>query len=203
MTPYNLNLTADGLSQMLALGSYKFIVVRKLTGTAEISFDGQTWQAANQNDRFTMPEPLPNNIYFRATNAVAAVVNFIASLEPVSIQDTATSVAATEIFGNLGIATGAPAAGGFPACSALGFLQITDAMNLLVSGTRNGKRRLDVTFCVKTGSANNLNVLDLNGLAFMTIPPGATVQKVMDADFKLSGAGGLAEVTVGQVFLKN
>ena len=98
---------------------------------------------------------------------------------------------------------GAPAAGGNPACSALGFLQITDGMLLKVPGVKDGKRRLDVTFCLQTGSAFNLNVLDATGKAFMTIPPGATVQKVMDADFFVSGAGGTAAVTIGQVFLKN
>lgn len=203
-TPYTLNLTADGLPQNLALGAYKYVVLRNVQGTVQVSFDGQNWTAASQNDRFgAFAEPLPSKIYFRATNGIAAVVTFLSSLEPITIQDTATSVASTEIFGNLGIATGAAAAGGNPACSAFGFLQITDAMNFPVSGTRNGKRRLDVTFCVKAGSAFNLNVLDATGKAFMTIPPGATVQKVMDADFTVSGAGGLAEVTIGQVFLKN
>lgn len=202
MTPYNLTLPANGLPSSLALGAYKFVVIRKMSGTVEVCFDGQQWHPAAQNDRFTMPAEM-TEIAFRATNAVAATVSFIASLETLNIQDTATSVAATKIFGNLGIANGAPATGALPACSALGFLQITNAMNLLVSGTKDGKRRLDVTFCVKAGTAINLNVLDENGFAFMTIPPGATVQKVMDADFYLSGAGGLAEVTVGQVFLKN
>lgn len=201
--PYNLTLTADGFPSKLSLGAYRFIVLRKVTGTLEVSFDGQNWVAAQQNDRFGPLEPNPGNIYFRATNGVAAVVNFLSSLEPITIQDTATSVASTKIFGNLGIATGAAATGALPACSALGFLQITNAMNLLVSGTKDGKRRLDVTFCVKAGTAINLNVLDADGFAFMTIPSGATIQKVMDADFYLSGAGGLAEVTVGQVFLKN
>ncbi len=203
-TPYTLNLTADGLPQNLALGAYKYVVLRNVQGTVEVSFDGQNWTIASQNDRFgAFAEPLPSRIYFRATNAVAGVVTFLSSLEPISIQDTATSVARTEIFGNLGIATGAWAAGANPACSAFGFLQITDAMSLPVLGTRNGKRRLDVTFCVKAGSAFNLNVLDPTGKAFMTIPPGATIQKVMDADFNVSGAGGTAEVTIGQTFLKN
>ena len=203
MTPYKLNLAADGSPQPLALGAYAFIVMRSVNGTVEVSFDGQTWQPALQNDKFGPLEPNPNNIFFRATNGVAATVTFIASLKEIRIQDTATSVAATEIFGNLGIAVGAPAAGGNPACSALGFLQITDGMLLKVPGVKDGKRRLDVTFCLQTGSAFNLNVLDKNGFAFMTIAPGAALQKVMDADFWLSGAGGTASVTIGQVFLKN
>ena len=203
MTTYKLNLTADGFPSSLALGAYRFIVMRLVNGTVEVSFDGQTWRQAIQIDKFGPLDPNPPAIYFRSTNGVAAAVNFIASLDEVRIQDTATSVAATEIYGNLGIAVGAAASGANPACSALGFLQITDAMNLPVLGTRNGKRRLDVTFCVQAGSAFNLNVLDATGKAFMTIPPGATIQKVMDADFYLSGAGGTAAVTVGQVFLKN
>ena len=203
MNPYTLNLTADGLPGNLALGAYRYIFVRKLTGTAEVSFDGQNWNPVFQNDRFTMPEPLPAKIFFRATNSVAAVATFLASLEPITAQDTATSVAATEIFGNIGIATGAAATGALPACDSTGFLQITDGMNLKVSGTRNGKRRLDVTFCVKTGSTYNVNILDASGFAFMTIAPGQTIQKVMDADFWVSGAGGTAKVTIGEVYLKN
>ena len=36
MTPYKLNLAADGTPQSLALGAYGFIVMRSVTGTVRI-----------------------------------------------------------------------------------------------------------------------------------------------------------------------
>jgi len=201
--PYKIDLAANGAPGSLALGSYLYCVLRTVTGTVEISFDGQIWQPAAQNDSFGPLEPAASQIYFRATNGNAASVNFVAGLEKIFIQDTATSIAATEIFGNLGLAKNTPGGVGVPACDVDGFLQITDGMNLKVPGTLNGKRRLEVTFTIKSGTLVWLDVLDKDGFNFMTLFPGQVVQKTLDSDFFVSGSNGTAKVMIGQTFSKN
>ena len=145
------------------------------------------------------------NIGLKNGNAVAVTVSFEVDDKPGTFvaDDNSTSNATNYAFGNLGIATGAGASGGLPACDANGFLQVTNGMNLAVSGTNNGHRRQILTFSLSGSSPAALNVLDANGLAFMTILAGQQIALVTDAAFTISGAGGTAWVTVGQIFLNS
>ena len=116
-------------------------------------------------------------------------------------QDNSQSNSGHYAFGNLGIAFGASASGGLPACDSSGFLQVTSGMNLSVPGTNNGHRRQIITFSVSAASASNLQILDANGFAFMTILPGNDRAFVTDSAFKISGASGTAAVTIGEIYL--
>jgi len=91
-----------------------------------------------------------------------------------------------------------------PACDANGFLLVTNAMALLISGVdSNGRRRQSIVFSMASNSPASLNVLDANGAAYMTLAAGDKIERVTDSNFTISGAGGTAWVTIGQDFLAN
>lgn len=92
---YSLPLAANGAPQKLSLGQYAYSLIRSATAAAEVSFDGQVWQAANINDMAGPFNPPRQNIYFRASGGVAAIVSFTTSLEPISAQSTSQRVAST------------------------------------------------------------------------------------------------------------
>lgn len=192
---------ANGQPVQETLGSFKFLRIRKLTSPVLISFDGNDWLTANLNDQFT-PKGA-QRVYFQSAAGVGITVEFSYGNVSFTAQDTAQSNAQTYALGNLGIATGAGAAGALPACDGNGYLQITNAMALVVPGTNNSHRRQIITFSVAAGSPAPLNLLDANGFAFMTIASGQQIALATDAQFTLSGAGGTAWVTVGQIFLSN
>ena len=198
-----INLLASGSPEKRSLGSYTHVRITAVNAPCEVSFDGQVWQPAAQNNSFGPLNPAASDIYFRASGGVAAVVSFTFGLTPQSGQDTAQSNAQTYALGNLGVAIGAGAAGGLPACDGDGYLQITNAMAFVVPGTNNNHRRQVITFSVSKNSPASLNLLDANGFAFMTIAAGQQIALSTDAQFTLSGAGGTAWVTVGQIFLSN
>jgi hypothetical protein len=146
-----------------------------------------------------------NNVNFVNNNSVSVTFDFYIGDEaaPYAPADNSQSNASSYAFGNLGVAVGAGAVGGLPACDANGFLQITNALALVVPGTNNGHRRQIITFSMSSSSPAPLNLLDANGCAYMTILAGQQIQLVTDATFTLSGAGGTAWVSVGQIFLNN
>jgi hypothetical protein len=198
------DIAANGAIAQEVLGAFNFLYVLTATASFQISFDGNTWVDSGGNKKYDRTGKGSERVYFRAKNGVAATVTFDYDLSPISFQDTAQSNRATAALGNFGIATGAAAAGGKPACDANGYLQITNAMNLAVAGTNaSGQRRQVIIFSLATASPAPLNVLDPNGFAFMTIAAGQTISLVTDSAFILSGAGGTAWATVGQIFLAN
>jgi len=116
------------------------------------------------------------------------------------------SQASTYLYGNLGIAVSAAAITGpppVPACDAYGYLQITNAMNLAISGIdRFGKLRQTITFSVSPTSPAPLNILDAYGNPFMTISAGQQIALNTNSTLVVSGATGTAAVTIGQIFLQ-
>ena len=197
-----LTVAAGGSPQKLAMGGYVYAIVRSINAPVEISFDGEVWQPARQNDSYG-PLTDAKDIYFRASGGLDCTVTFAVSLTKLSAQDTAVSNAQHFAQGNLGIATGAAAAGGLPACDANGFLQVTNAMQLAVSGMNKSHRRQILTVSVSANSPAALNILDVNGANFRTLQAGQDIAIVTDADFVFSGAGGTAWVSLGQLFLTN
>ena len=202
MSQRTTNLLANGAPQQETLGTFKYLIFRKVTAACSSSLDGNDWKPVTKNDRLG---PLSNcdRIFFQATAGVVASVTFDFDILPVNAQDTAQSNASTYAIGNLGIANGAAAAGGKPACTAAGFLAITDAMAFPIPGTDNGHGRQMITFAVSKNSPASLNVLDENGFTFKTMDAGDDFAYPTDAKFILSGAGGIAWVSVGQIFVRN
>ena len=143
------------------------------------------------------------NVNFINPNAVDVTLSFVIgdTASQYTPDDNANSNAPSYAYGNLGVPVSTAAANGLPQCDANGFLLITNAMALVVAGTNNGHRRQIITFSMSANSPAALNLLDANGLAFMTILAGQQIMLVTDSTFTLSGAGGTAWVTVGQIFL--
>jgi len=198
---YSANILAGGDVQAVATGTFNFLRITSATADFQISFDGSAWKESQKNDYF---QQTSQRVYFRTVNAVAATVTFNCDINPIPGQDISSASASTVPQGNLGIVNGAAAAGGLPACDANGFLIITNVMNLKIPGTNaNGNRRQIIIFSTSANSPAALQVMDANGFGFMTIPAGTVMPFVTDGDLLLSGAGGNAWVTVGQMFLKN
>ena len=200
---YKLNVDATGSPQKLALGGFVFAIIRTVTAPVEVSFDGQSWKSASQNDAYG-PLVGAKDIQFRAVNGLPAVVTFDVSDTNFSQQDTAQSLASTFPLANLGIAVGAAIAGAVPACDANGYLQITNAALYLISGKNNGHPRQQIVFSVFSGSLNVLTPdSQLAGAqyVFMTIPAGQVISLDSDTDWLVSGAGGLCKASIGQIFL--
>jgi len=196
---YQSIVVKTGLSMPVSI-SGKVMSVKSSTLPISIAFDGRDKQPAQSGTVLRGPFKFAT---FTNSNAVDVTVNFFVGDDPVAFspQDNSASNASSYSLGNLGIATSAGAAGGLPGCDANGFLQITDSMGLVVSGSNNGHRRQQIFFSTKSTSAAPLNVLDANGFAFMTIPAGQVITILTDSTYILSGAGGIASVTVGQIFL--
>ena len=200
---YKLNVDATGSAQKLALGGFAFAIVRAATAPVEVSFDGQYWRAANQNDAFG-PLTGAKDIYFRAVNNLPATVTFDVSDSKLTAQDTAQSLASTFAIANLGIPVNAAIAGALPACDANGYLQITNAAFYLISGKSNGHPRQQIVFSVSAGSLNVLtpdSTIGGSQFVFMTIPAGQVISLDSDTDWIVSGAGGLCKASIGQIFL--
>jgi len=196
---YNVNLTADGSVQAVATGTFNFLRVLSDTAAFQISFDGNTWKDAAKNNYF---KQTASRVYFRTVNGAASAVVFACDAKEIQAQDTAQSNSPTNAVGNLGIANGTAAGNGNPQCDNNSYLYITNAMALNVPGVNAaGNRRQIIIFSVPTTSPAPLQVLDANGNGFMTIPAGTVIPLVTDATFILSGAGGVAYCTIGQMYL--
>jgi hypothetical protein len=198
---YTVNIKATGEVEQRSIGAYRFVMIRSASAAFQLSFDGVTFSNAGANDRF----PLSHNydaIYFKSVNGAAATVTFEASKQAFTTQDTSQSNRPTTAQGNLGIANNTAAANGLPQCDGNGYLYVTNAMALNVAGINGaGNRRQIIIFSVAANSPAALQVMDSNGNGFMTIPAGTVIPLVTDSTFILSGAGGTAYVTVGQMFL--
>lgn len=151
----------------------------------------------------------PVTVTFSNPASISVTVGFWFADDSIrfSPADNSANNSATYLFGNCGIALSGsgpiPDSGGTPrtvSCDASGYLSIPNSPNLKIVSTNNGHRRQYVIFSVLTGSYS-LNVLDLNGNVFLTIPAGQTVQLTTDADFLVSGATGASSVSIGQCFL--
>jgi hypothetical protein len=184
-------------------------------GQNETVFAGQVFDKSGMNGGQGF-----NYFSLTNTNAVAVTVSFFAGGSPVSYNpaDNSQSNAATFAFGNLGVAINGAAGSAFagsPQCDGYGYLQITNAMQLVIPNIGNvgptiGHRRQVLTFTMapagtllSSGQTQqySLNICDANGLAFMTIAPGAIVSLPYDATFIVSGVNGTVGVTIGQIFL--
>jgi len=190
-----------GLAVMVSAPG-KVLSVKLSTLAITVAFDGKDAQPVNSGT--VLPGPF-NSLNFFNSNAVNVTVEFFVgdSAVPFFPQDNSLASASTYIFGDLGVAVSAGAANGLPACDANGFLVITNNMALVVAGTNNGHRRQTITFSLSSASPAPLNLLDASGRAFMTILAGQQIALDTDAAITLSGAGGSAWCTVGQIFLSN
>ncbi len=196
------DILASGAVSQLLIGPFTYFRVKSATAAFQLQFDNGPWLDAIQNDAFGPLDPV-HRVSFRAVGGVASTVKMIYSLTPIAAQDTAQSNASVYPVGNLGIAVNAAAANGLPACDADGFLIITNAMNLKVSGLNNGHRRQLITFSMKAASPASLNVLDPQGCVVITVLAGQQIQLPFDCDYTLSGATGSAWCNVGQHFLNS
>ena len=187
----------------------KVLSVKDCAGPLTVAFDGKAPQPIFSGT--VLNGPFQTLQFFNAS-AAAVTVNFFTGNNAVAFApaSNAQSNARSFFFGNLGIKTGSAANTfpGAPACDAGGFLQITDAMYLLVSGTRNGCRRQVLLISVDANAAFPLNVLDPNSgaggeYACLTLQKGSQVELLTDGDVIFSGAGGTVGATIGQIFLSN
>lgn len=181
------------------------LTIKTVTGPLTVQMNGGGSQPVASGSALTGPFKF---LTFCNAGSVAVTVGFYAgdNIVPYAPADNSASNAKSVLLGNLGIATGAAAANGNPACDGAGYLQVTNAMYLLVSGTRNGARRQVLYLSVSPTSAVGLNVLDSNSsgaaqYAGITLAPGSQIELLTDSDVILSGNGGTAAVTVGQIFL--
>ena len=187
------------------LVSYSGLVltVKRCTLPLTVCFDGAVTDVNFKAGRVFDFRPTGLKMFnLTNPNAVEVQTEFIIDDIPAHFiaDDNAVASASTYAYGNLGVATGAGAAGGLPACDANGFLQITNGMALLVTGMNNGHRRQKITFSMAANSPAPLNLLDLQNKVFMTILAGQQIALVDDSAYTLSGAGNTAFVTVGQSF---
>jgi hypothetical protein len=197
MNTRTVAINANGQVSQEIVGDFKYLRIQSATVAFQLSFDGGTWVNAQQNNQWG---PITGTrVYFRALNGLASAVTFVYSDQPFTSQDTAVLNAATSVLGNLGVPAGTGAAGGLPACDANGWLQITNGLNLKVSGTNNGHRRQLIVFAVQSGTYT-LSVTDANGCAVVNVVAGNIIAIATDSDLYVSGAGGLSKVTIGQFF---
>lgn len=196
----NVNLQASGAVEIVATGTFNFLRILSATGAFQISFDGSHWKDSAKNNYYRQTA---QRAYFRTVNGQSAAVVFASDLNEIAAQDTAQSQATTFVLANLGVPVGAAAGAVLPACDANGYLQITNNMMLLVSGKNAGRPRQTIVFSVSSGSLNVLTPDSTlgNQYVFMTIPAGQVIPLDSDTDWILSGAGGTAKVSVGQIFL--
>ena len=196
------SVKATGEVEQRSLGEFSYVKIISASLPFQISFDGNTFQAVNQNDYLQTSAPR-TNVFCRALNGQASAFTIKVSKSPFTGQDTTQSNAPTSLIGNLGIADNAAAAGGLPACDGNGYLQVTAGMALLIPGNNNGHRRQSVTFTVSAASAVALRVNDSNGAGHMIIALGEKIQLVTDGDLRIGGVGGTCSFMVGQIFLNN
>ena len=181
-----------------------FFYLRSATTPLQIAFDsGNAFQIEGG---FKVTAPFSVVTFFNPTAFPIVVIFYCgtAGIDYVGANDVKLS--ATYALGNLGIPVSSAAGAvftGSPQCDANGFLYITNAMQLVIPGSNNGHRRQKITFSVSTASPSALNLLDANGLVYMTIFAGQQIALQEDSVFQLSGAGGTAWVTVGQTFYTN
>jgi hypothetical protein len=115
----------------------------------------------------------------------------------------------TYAVGNLNIQNNTAATSNLPQVNSSGFIVCPNTANIKISGRdpQNGNRRVLIVFTMAISTTANpvapLQVLDQNGCQFMTIQQSQVIALACDADLYISGLSGTAQVTVGQVFLKN
>ncbi len=193
----------------------KYFKCLSMTGAFSVLTEKSSFDVISPGDGFgDVNSDAFARLTFYNPGAVAITVKFYVGTQPCSIATTAIGAnAATYLFGSLGITNGANAniakqGGGTQNVtnSAAGYCTIPNAVNVLIDNTNNGHRRqvLYLSIAPTTLSSIGLNVLDPNGLTIMTIPAGSPpVAIVSDSQVYVSGAGGPALVTIGEVYLSN
>lgn len=202
MKSFTKTIAAGGSTMDIWPG--KVLTVKSCPLALTVCFDGQDTDANFKSGR-VYDQGSFRTVNIINPNSASVTVTYIigdtaASYSP---DDSSASIAASYALGNLAILNSAAATGSLPACNAFGYLQITDGMALWILGTNNGHRRQIITFSMSSTSPASLNILESNGATFMTLSAGDKIVLITDADFYLSGAGGTASVTVGQIFLLN
>ena len=201
-------VVSAGMAAMMSTPG-KVLSVKAVSGTISVAMDGKAASPIYSGTVLYGPFSYLN--FFNPSGADAVVSFFVGDdVVPFQPADNGQSNARSLLFGNLGIRTLSPANVAFPgspAYDANGYLQITNAMRLLVAGNRNGLRRQTAFISVSPNSpaAVTVQAPDTNvGAEFsaMTLAAGSQVPLTFDSDFFLSGTGGTAWVTVGQVFLQ-
>ena len=196
----NIVIPANGSKVELCAGKVLTIKKSTLPIVAVIGADSRTVKSGSIVDtgEFTV-------VNFLNGNAVPVTLSYWIGEKKgdYTADDNSSANAGHYAFGNLGVAIGAAAANGLPACNANGFLQITNAMQITVSGVNNGHRRHLITINVDTNSPAPLNIVDVNGNNFRTLQAGQDFALPTDATFVLSGAGGTANASIGELYLAN
>lgn len=188
--------------------------IKDCSGPLTLAFDGA--QPMPIFSGTVLNGPFHGLQFFNA-GSVPVTVNFFTGPQAVNFAPAAASQSNSKslIVGNLGVVSSGSSGYGQavttvpPIADNRGYLQVTDAMRLLVSGTRNGLRRQVLLISVDTAATHALNVLDASSslasgdCAALTLQPGAQVELLTDSDVIFSGAGGTVGVTIGQIFLSN
>ena len=198
---YQLNITvaATGAPEKRALGGYLYVRINSVTLNAavEVSFDGETWQPANQNDSFGPLSPEAKNIYFRSSNGLASMVVFTHGKTPVAGQDKSVNDDPTYLL-CCGGAAGSPAIikaqdGGGASWTVTTGVGVANLANLLkIVGVNAGHKRKQITFQNSTlGNGSDVMVFDKNGFPFMRLKANDTPYTWLGNDtFYVGGLGG-------------
>lgn len=190
----------------LAAGEvYKFpsgnvLTFKSSTLPVSISFNGGPPAICKSGRVFTVPF---NGGTITNPNALPVVVNFIVGdhAAPYSADDNTVGNVKHRAYCNLGLGDALAAAGGNPATTASGYLQITAGMLLLIPGVNGGNTRQSIMFDVAGASAAPLQVKDLTGNTGQIIPAGQPRLIVTDSPLKISGLGGVASVCITEIYM--
>lgn len=205
MNTFSRLIAAGGYASVSAPG--RVLTVRSSTLPVNVAFDGKDFNEVRSGT--VLPGPF-RTLLFQNPASVAVTVVFAVGNEAMQFApaDNQQANAQTYLFGNCGVATSGSAAlansSGTTttvACDADGYLSIPNTPAIVVAGTNNGHRRQVIMFSVSQASSHSLNVQDSSGRAVMTIAAGQQVVLITDSDLQISGAGGTALATVGQIFL--
>jgi len=187
------------------------ITIKSATLPFTVAIDGTAPTAAQAGTVLHGPF---NVLNFFNPNAVPITIGYYLADTQVSYSpsDSSASNAATYLYGNCGIAANGnknlPNSNGGNtnvAADPNGYLKITNNPNIVIANLNNGHRRQMILFTiapVAIGTGASLNILDANGNPFMTIPAGSPpVALTTDGVIWVSGVGGTAYVTIGEIYL--
>lgn len=143
-----------------------------------------------------------SNVTIINRNAIPVTCFFYLGETEVSYSpdDNSVTLNKARCFGNLGVPDNTGAVGGLPACDINGHLVITDGMNLLVPGVRNGQRRSSIIIRVASDSAYTLKITGSIGTTFLHMIAKDIIKLDVDDDLIFSGINGPATCTIGQIF---
>lgn len=180
-----VTVKATGETEERSAGGFSYIYIRSATANFQISFDGNEWSDAHQNDNWG---PITGHrIYFRALNGAASTITADVGRKPFVTQDTSVKSQPADTYAKSGL-DGAIAG------------NATQTFNG-VNGTDKRKsiavQNLDAggnTVTVQDGSGNALAVLQAGWPPWVR-EVGGTIK------VKNTNGAGLSRVIVDEVFV--